>query len=773
MKPILYAATEQEFDNNGIGILSDVISCTVTEERNGAFEMEMEYPVTGIHFAELALHRIILTKPNPVDQAQPFRIYRISRPLGGSVTVYAEHISYDLSGIPVSPFTAQNCGGAMEQLGKSMAVTSPFRFYTDKATAGAFSAAVPSSARSLLGGTEGSLLDVYGGEYKFDRFDVRLMGSRGKDSGASIRYGKNLTDIKQEENCESVYTGVYPYWTTGDPATVKTSQGKTYAEIEGESKIVYASGNYDFVRIKPLDLSDKFESPPTSEQLKDAAKTYIENNRIGVPAVSLDVSFAQLEQTEEYKNFGLLEDVELCDTVTVEFPAMNVSATAQVNKTVYNPILERYDSVTVGDAKYTIADKLAQDKQKTDQKIVDTKTHLQDAVDRASELITGNSGGYVLLHDGDNDGYPDEILILDKPEIQDAVKVWRWNQGGLGYSGSGYSNGKYGTAITNDGHIVANFVDTGILTANVIRAGVLEDWPDGADDDPDKGGKVFYLDLVGGDLRMNANKLAIQGVDLVGSNHDGIWIEGGKLYINASMLKAGTLQVGPDGNIKFKASIDDSEVLIGGFNVSSSAIYNKMPSFDSTVSPGIYLGTDGIALGGGKFKVNSKGEMNAKSGTFEGNIYAKNIQSGNEYGYVTQDMLDEAVQGVVGKLSSGSMGSGNNAGLFTDYFQVTNELRASDEFYLHNQRVKLAKLPYTVVSGGMNSSFSVGRKTMLVLEWEQTTQEGMEIEELPRVDSGLCKAIWNIEQYLKHNDSNFHPCLYEWNITWQDPPEFS
>ena len=106
MNPILYPSTETQFDTNGLGALADAVRCVVTEERNGLFELEMDYPVTGLHYAEIALRCLILAKPNPVDDAQPFRVYRITRPMNGVVTVYAQHLSYDLAGIPAQPFTA-------------------------------------------------------------------------------------------------------------------------------------------------------------------------------------------------------------------------------------------------------------------------------------------------------------------------------------------------------------------------------------------------------------------------------------------------------------------------------------------------------------------------------------------------------------------------------------------------------------------------------------------------------------------------------------------
>lgn len=459
-KPILFAATDTAFDTNGLGVLTDAISCTVTEERNGAFELEMTYPVSGIHYGEIKTRCIILARPNPADDPQPFRIYRITRPLDGIVAVYAEHISYDLSGVPASPFTADSVSDAMLKLQSMAAVDSPFTFWTDKSTAAAMNVPVPASTRSLLGGSEGSVLDVYGGEYKWDCYTVRLYNARGQNRGASIRYGKNLTALQQEENISNVYTGVYPYWADADGNLTQLPE-----------KIINAPGTYDFIRILPLDLSQHFDAMPTTEQLQQAAEAYMSSNNIGVPTVSLSVSFAQLGQTEEYKDLALLETVLLCDTVNVEFPALGVSATAKCVKTIYDVLLDRYNSVDLGDARTNIADTIAGQQQTLEK--APTATDMQQAINNATGLITGNKGGYVVLHSSTGAKEPDEILIMDTPDISTAVKVWRWNKSGLGYSSTGY-NGPYGLAMTADGSIVADFITTGILTANLIKAGILQ-----------------------------------------------------------------------------------------------------------------------------------------------------------------------------------------------------------------------------------------------------------------------------------------------------------
>lgn len=447
-----------------MGALRDCIRCTVTEERNGSFELELVYPVGGQHYSALAMRGVIKAKPNPFGVEQMFRVYKISRPLNGQVTVNAAHISYDLSGVPVAPFAASGAQAALAGLKDHAVVTCPFTLWTDLQTGGDFTVSVPCSLRNRLGGVKGSLLDVFGGEYEFDNYTVRLYGARGTDRGVSIRYGKNLTDLQQEENCADVYTGVYPYWTDSD--------GKV-TQISGNPVVNVPGGQYDFVRVLTLDMSQDFEECPDDAALRQAALTYIADNHVGVPKVSLKLSYAQLENTEEYKGKALLERVSLCDTVHVQFARLGVDATAKVIKTVYNVLLDRYDSVELGDARATLADTVAGLGDDTQREIAAAKTLLQQAIDRATKLITGNLGGYVVLHSSTGGDTPDEILVMDTPDINTATRVWRWNLSGWGYSGTGYA-GPFRLAATMEGAINADFITVGTLNAGLIRAGILK-----------------------------------------------------------------------------------------------------------------------------------------------------------------------------------------------------------------------------------------------------------------------------------------------------------
>lgn len=475
MKPILYSDTETAFDTNGLGILSDAISTKVAQELNGQYELTLKYPITGIHSEYITDRCIIVAKSDPVADPQPFRIYRMNPVSNGVITVYARHIAYDTMGIPVAPFAAASAADALVSMKNSAATTCPFSFSTDKSTAAAMNASIPKSMWKTLGGSEGSILDVYGGEYEFDRYNIHLHTRRGVDRGVSIRYGKNLTTLEQDRNCANVYTGIYPYWTNSDGNLVQLPE-----------KIIHAAGTYNFNRIATIDLSGDFQEAPTEEELRSRAEKYMADNDIGIPDISWTVQFVQLEQTVEYRDKALLERVLLGDTITVIFPKMHVNARARVVGIEYDSILERYDNVTLGKVKSNLADTIIQQKQEIEKKPGVSLLH--SLVSKLTDSITGIKGGAVRLLDTNGDGNPDELYIADNADPAQAVKVWRFNYEGWAASKTGY-NGPFIFGATLDSGLLASFVTAAQLVAGTIQS---------------KDGETFFLDLDNGILNIKA-----------------------------------------------------------------------------------------------------------------------------------------------------------------------------------------------------------------------------------------------------------------------------
>lgn len=456
MKPILFPKTATTFETQGLGVLADATSCKVTEERNGTYELEMQYPITGHHYADIGDDCILYAIPSPYRGPQPFRIYRTSKPINGLVTINARHIRYDLAFVPLNPFTAANAPAAMAGLQSNAAIPSNFTFWTNKATVAHFSVSVPSATSNILGGQTGSILDVYGGEYEFDAFAVKLYDQRGQDNGVSIRYGKNLTDLEQERNIYNVTSGIYPYWASADGTTLVTC----------DPKIVYAAGTYERQKIIPVDFYQDFQDAPTPEQLLERAQAYVQNNSIGVPEVSLTVSFVQLEQTEQYKNLVLLEKCDLCDTVTVEYEKLGVSAKAKIVKIVTDVLLERYESVEIGQVRTNIADTIANQQQEIQKR--PTSGAVQQIANSIAASIMGAKGGSVRLLDTNGDGEPDTLYIADNRDPAKAVKVWRFNYEGWGASKNGY-DGPFEMGAALGVGLYADFITAGTLNAALVK----------------------------------------------------------------------------------------------------------------------------------------------------------------------------------------------------------------------------------------------------------------------------------------------------------------
>lgn len=460
MIPVLYSSSLRP-----IGALGDSTRCQVTQERNGVYEAELEYPMTSELFSQIEKGCYIEMKPDDVSTLQKFRVYKLSKPLYGVVTVYCEHLRYELSGVPVARGIYTGVPSAViHEMLTSVQPSSPFTAWTDITTVNSVSPDVPTTVGKMLAGTDGSVLDTFGGEYEFDNYSIKLHRARGQEKPVVIRYAKNLTGFTCQSDISSAYTHVYPFY--------RNENEDLYVELPNRLITLDSASTLPFERCYLLDLSASFEEPPTQAQLESKARSFIAANNLGEIAYNYRVSFVPLWQTEEYKNVAALERCGLCDTVSVVHEKIGEKIKAKIIRTVYDVLAERYVEMELGNTTRNFAQTVTQSINQVSDSVKSTKSFLQVVVSRATSQITGNQGGFVVLYDSNGDGEPDEILIMDTPSILTATKVWRWNASGLGYSGNGYG-GPYRTAITMQGEIVADFIATGTLNASLIRTGVL------------------------------------------------------------------------------------------------------------------------------------------------------------------------------------------------------------------------------------------------------------------------------------------------------------
>lgn len=348
MIPILYEKNETDFTNNGLARLRDCISCIVTEERNGIYECNFEYPVGGANYDLIECGRIIAVTHDETDDVQPFDIVSYSRPIDGIVSFHAVHISYRQSKLTVSGTNINSLQDALALLTTAQP-SNPFGYWTDKTSDALFSAAdgVPRSVKQMLGGMEGSILDCYGGEYEWDKWTVRLWNARGVARDFAIRYGVNLTGYEEEVNYSDTYTSCIPYWLGSDSNGDIIIQGNKVSTNE-----VPYDGHEACV---PLDLTDKFEEQPTTQQLEDMAAEMMANDKVFIPAQTIKVEFIRLQDSPDYENYASLMECRLCDSVNVYFAKYGVSGSFKIVKTVYNVLQDKYDEMELGTLSVTLS----------------------------------------------------------------------------------------------------------------------------------------------------------------------------------------------------------------------------------------------------------------------------------------------------------------------------------------------------------------------------------------------------------------------------------
>ena len=311
-------------------------------------------------------------------------------------------------------------------------------------------------------------MNLWGGEFEWDNYRVIHHRGRGVNAGVVIEYGKNLTKLEHDADAGEIYTDLLPY-------AVSTAGDGTETVITlREQLLPIVAENTARRKTLILDFTDSFSygTAVTEEMLRERAVKYLQNNPLGVETPTLTVAFEPLWKQPEYA--AVLERVSLCDTVTVRHSELGISVHTKVIKTVYDALSEKYVSVTLGSAKANLMKTVSDTAERAEEaaaKIDRFPSLMSSAISQATKQITGQNGGYVVLHSGRN-GQPYELLILDKPTVEEAVNVWRWNVAGLGFSSHGY-NGPFETAVTADGQIVADFITSGTLVANIIKAGTL------------------------------------------------------------------------------------------------------------------------------------------------------------------------------------------------------------------------------------------------------------------------------------------------------------
>lgn len=457
---ILYDANCKDFNNNGIGILKDSLKCEVSEALNGELVLDMEYPITS-KYIEFIINENIIKCDAGLEEDQLFRIKHV-KPNFDTITIYGEHISYDLADNFLEDVFPQNLNGAacLDWILSHTLDSHNFNSFSDIQTVSSARYVRKNPIEAIVGDLENSFVNLWGGELERNNYTIKMLNRRGNDKGYKIRYRKNLTGLDFTIDNSNIVTKIMP----------QGYNGLFLPEKYIDSPLI---NNYPHKKVKVIEFSDVKvkENADEEEGFATAEEAYQELRRlcnlkyseenIDKPTVNLKVDFVDLSQTTEYQDYTFLESVSMGDTIRVELDYTQVEV--RVIKTTYDALLHRYTKLELGEFKANYITDSQKDITNTIRRETDTieTSVLLQAKQNATEQLTAALGGYVYKTQN-------ELFIMDTDNPNTAKKVWRWNLNGLGYSKNGI-NGPYELAMTQDGRIVADFITAGQMDVARIK----------------------------------------------------------------------------------------------------------------------------------------------------------------------------------------------------------------------------------------------------------------------------------------------------------------
>lgn len=482
MIPILYKENTKDFSNLGLGPLKETIECNVKEVENDTFVLNLKYPINGYLFNELLDNCFVVADANPVLKNQIFKIKKHTKPINGICSYYAEHISYDTIGFQILPKnisieskTAQECLNIWKE---NQVTKCPFNVYSDIETVSSttWEFSKHENARQILGGVEGSILQTYNGQYLFDNFNINLLKERGKDRGVLLAYGRNIKEIEESVDLESLYSAVLPYSIYQEEAQEGEEEGE---EILLTLPEITVSTNSEFYfseqKIKKVDFSA--DEIKTVDQLRTRCERYIKENKPGEVNFNLKLTHVDLSKVSEYKNHTLSEIILLCDTVHINFKPLNIIASGKVISVDWNVLLDKYNSLEIGNTKKDLSSSFAKNTASNSVSYSD----LYKATSNITFKNPGSTGGNILIYP--EKGSTQDLFILDTSTAQSSKNILRFNENGLQQTSSGF-NGVYNTLISNSG--IVDLI--GKLSGSIVS-----------------GDKIYTVEIDSGELAIKNN----------------------------------------------------------------------------------------------------------------------------------------------------------------------------------------------------------------------------------------------------------------------------
>lgn len=463
----IYKPDETDFSRNGLGAIDkNVIDPLISETLNGMYMFTFRYPIFAPK-GNWMKGESILKAPTPKG-TQLFRIHK-EEPSMGYTDITAYHIFYDLAFnyVDDTNIVGKNGTAAGAQILGATNYLHSFEFVSDIAVIENARIVAMNGVQAFLDDSkDNTFISRWGGEIDRNNFQIRMLREVGEDRHVTIEYRKDLLKYTSSVDWSTVVTRLKPVG----------FNGLQLPEIYIDSPLI---ANYPYPKVGRIEYkdvkaaigeyADDVDAIPLEDayaELRRLAGLEFSQAELDRPTATYTVAFAPLMETKEYKKYSALQRIYIGDTVKVKHTEENIDLTAKVISYEYNPMTKAYTEITLGSVQQTLSGTTYKNLQSQIDDIKQVElSNLEQSIDRATGLINTAMGGNVIKRNG-------ELLIMDTDDVTTATKVWRWNLNGLGYSGTGYT-GPYRTAITIDGHFVADFIDTGTLIADLITTGTV------------------------------------------------------------------------------------------------------------------------------------------------------------------------------------------------------------------------------------------------------------------------------------------------------------
>ncbi|WP_341783906.1 phage tail tip lysozyme [Lactococcus formosensis subsp. formosensis] len=461
MKKIyLYDKMPGNLEENGLPILDWRDLPEITRSCNNTFSFYGNYHLRGEHVKQIKRKKYIKAFTEN-GTYQYFRIKSVKKNLSG-VAITATHLGYEANRNFIQSLYVPNGNGKqiMAKLKESLAFSQPFKYESDVTSSHQFTVNQANPIEAIIGSNNGNenLSSICDAELDMDNYTLNLKERIGEDKGFRIDFGKNLAAIEETIDDSSVVNRLFLVGGVPDDTDYNKPQNPvtfSYLSVSGVAE--------EDVQIARRENSEC----KTVADLKKWGQSLFDKDRIHEPKVTHEVDMVSLENTLEYQElYREVSGLRFGDTVHVSLKNLEIEVQERMIEYVWYPTICKYKSIVLGNDLEMYTSSIETQVTSVKQKLETRSEELISAVNNATQWITGNKGGYVLLDPKDA---PERILIMDKPNAKDAKKVWQWNVNGLGYSSTGI-NGQYGLAMTRDGHIVADFIKAGTLEGIKIRS---------------------------------------------------------------------------------------------------------------------------------------------------------------------------------------------------------------------------------------------------------------------------------------------------------------